>query len=153
MNGSTIFTTLVPILLIGGLLGITISILVILIRGLIRLKKLKQPTQSLLRAEIVPDETEKTEALVQWTKPFGELDLRGGEMVFIEDNLEDMMEIRWPDGMIMDVGYIEESKTYEIVTVMNDTKEAWAAPLSEITVKDRNELISVLQKEIWRVRS
>lgn len=43
-----------------------------------------------------------------WVKPFLTLDLCGGTLVSILNDDEDMLEIRWPGGMWIDVGFIEE---------------------------------------------
>jgi len=88
-----------------------------------------------------------------WVTPFKNLELLGGELTPILNNDEDMLEIRWRDGMWIDVGYIASTKTYYITTVSDDSAEAWNNPLSIIKVKDREELVSILQKEIIRCRS
>jgi hypothetical protein len=47
-----------------------------------------------------------------WVKPFLTLDLCGGSLVSILNDDEDMLEIRWSDGMWIDVGFIEEEKKH-----------------------------------------
>lgn len=88
-----------------------------------------------------------------WAESFSKIDIFGGEFTFIENNGQDMFEIIWPDGMIMDVGYIEEDKTYYITTVTEDSSWAWNNPLSEAAITNRRELIPTLQKEIKKCRS
>lgn len=87
-----------------------------------------------------------------WVKPFLTLDLCGGSLVSILNNDEDMLEIRWSDGMWIDVGFIEEEKTYYITTVANDTLESWNNPLSVLKTSNRMDLVNMIQQEIFRCR-
>ena len=87
-----------------------------------------------------------------WVKPFLTLDLCGGSLVSILNNDEDMLEIRWSDGMWIDVGFIEEEKTYYITTVANDTLESWNNPMSVLKTSNRMDLVNMIQQEIFRCR-
>jgi len=87
-----------------------------------------------------------------WVKPFLTLDLCGGSLVSILNDDEDMLEIRWSDGMWIDVGFIEEEKTYYITTVANDTLESWNNPLSVLKTSNRMDLVNMIQQEIFRCR-
>ena len=87
-----------------------------------------------------------------WVKPFLTLDLCGGSLVSILNDDEDMLEIRWSDGMWIDVGFIEEEKTYYITTVANDTLESWNNPLSVLKTSNRMDLVNMIQQEILRCR-
>ena len=87
-----------------------------------------------------------------WVKPFLTLDLCGGTLVSILNDDEDMLEIRWSDGMWIDVGFIEEEKTYYITTVANDTLESWNNPLSVLKTSNRMDLVNMIQQEIFRCR-
>ena len=87
-----------------------------------------------------------------WVKPFLTLDLCGGSLVSILNNDEDMLEIRWSDGMWIDVGFIEEEKPYYITTVANDTLESWNNPLSVLKTSNRMDLVNMIQQEIFRCR-
>ncbi len=87
-----------------------------------------------------------------WITPFLSLELLGGTLIPLVNDDEDMLEIRWTDGMWIDVGFLEKDGAYYITTVAQDTPESWDAPLSVITVKDRGELPAVLQREIIRCR-
>ena len=87
-----------------------------------------------------------------WVKPFLTLDLCGGTLVSILNDDEDMFEIRWSDGMWIDVGFIEEEKTYYITTVANDTLESWNNPLSVLKTSNRMDLVNMIQQEIFRCR-
>ena len=88
-----------------------------------------------------------------WLIPFSAIDLCGGTLVPIVNDDEDMLEIRWTDGMWIDVGFIKDEETYYITTVADDTLESWNNPLSVIAITIREELPSALQKEIYRCRS
>ncbi|MBQ3002419.1 MAG: hypothetical protein IJD82_01660 [Clostridia bacterium] len=87
-----------------------------------------------------------------WVIPFSSLDLCGGTLVSILNDDEDMLEIRWPDGMWIDVGYIENESTYYITTVADDTLEGWNNPLSVLKTRNREDLANILQQEIFRCR-
>lgn len=87
-----------------------------------------------------------------WVIPFSSLDLCGGTLVSILNDDEDMLEIRWPDGMWIDVGYIENENTYYITTVADDTLEGWNNPLSVLKTRNREDLANILQQEIFRCR-
>ena len=87
-----------------------------------------------------------------WVIPFSSLDLCGGTLVSILNDDEDMLEIRWPDGMWIDVGYIENESTYYITTVSDDTMESWNHPLSVLKTTNKEDLASILQQEILRCR-
>ena len=88
-----------------------------------------------------------------WLIPFLAIDLCGGTLVPIVNDDEDMLEIRWTDGMWIDVGFIKDEETYYITTVADDTLESWNNPLSVVVITIREELPSALQKEIYRCRS
>ena len=87
-----------------------------------------------------------------WVKPFLTLDLCGGTLVSILNDDEDMLEIHWSDGMWIDVGFIEEEKTYYITTVANDTLESWNNPLSVLKTSNKMDLVNMIQQEIFRCR-
>lgn len=88
-----------------------------------------------------------------WLISFSAIDLCGGTLVPIVNDDEDMLEIRWTDGMWIDVGFIKGEETYYITTVADDTLESWNNPLSVIAITIREELPSALQKEIYRCRA
>ena len=87
-----------------------------------------------------------------WLDPFLSIDLCGGTLMPIVNDDEDMLEIRWPDGMWIDVGFVENESTYYITTVADDTLESWNNPLSVIAITNKEELPNALQKEIYRCR-
>ena len=87
-----------------------------------------------------------------WIAPFLAMDLCDGALVPIVNDDEDMLEIRWDDGMWIDVGFIRDEETYYITTVADDTLESWNNPLSVLKTQNRTELIEIIQHEIFRCR-
>ena len=87
-----------------------------------------------------------------WVIPFLSLDLCAGTLVPILNDGEDMLEIRWSDGMWIDVGYLKNEGAYYITTVSDDTLEGWNNPLSVRKTTNREDLVIILQQEIFRCR-
>ena len=88
----------------------------------------------------------------QWWDAYTSLDLCGGKIVFISDDENDMIEIKYPDKMMIDVGYIYDSGFYEIAVVNEDTKEAWKKPLEILDVFDKKALYSEIQNIIYKYK-
>ena len=88
-----------------------------------------------------------------WVTPFLSLDLRGGTLVTISNNDEDMLEIKWPDGMWIDVGFIKDENVYYITAVASDAPESWNHPISVTRITERHELVAAIQAEILRCRA
>ena len=74
-------------------------------------------------------------------------------MQTICDDDQDMLLITYEDGMQIDVGYIEEDKTYYITVVKDDTMESWNNPLGEFATVDKSKLPTELQKAIYKFRN
>lgn len=87
-----------------------------------------------------------------WWKPFEALDLLGGRINFICDDCEDMIEIFYPDGMLIDIGKPERMNLYIITVVSSNDAAGWKQPLAEIEVPDRNDLFDWIQKIIIQFR-
>lgn len=87
-----------------------------------------------------------------WRDPFRTLELLGGELLFLTEDGEDMLEIRYPDGMVIDVSYIEHWHAYSVSVFPKDTKEGWQHPLEELTVDEKAELPTRIQEMIHRHR-
>ena len=85
-----------------------------------------------------------------WFDSYKNLDLLNGKITFILDGGEDMIEISYKDGMLIDVGYIAELSSYFITVVYNDD---WTKPIEEICVKDKSVLFDKIQKTIYKYRS
>ena len=88
-----------------------------------------------------------------WYDVYKKLDLANGNLQTICDDDQDMLLITYEDGMQIDVGYIEEDKTYYITVVKDDTMESWNNPLGEIATTDKSKLPTDLQKAIYKFRN
>lgn len=85
-----------------------------------------------------------------WYQEYEDLDLCGGELTAILDDDEDMLEINYPDGSMIDVGYIAKNKMYYITAVKDDSGEAWNEPREIIEVSEKSMLAYELQSIIYR---
>ena len=72
-----------------------------------------------------------------WQDDYKNLNLMSGKISFILEDDEDMIEIHYEDGMLIDVGYIERMHSYLITVVSNDTDEGWENPLEEINIENK----------------
>ena len=88
-----------------------------------------------------------------WYDVYKKLDLAQGKLQSICDDDEDMLLITYEDGMQIDVGYIEDDKTYYITVVKDDTMESWNNPLGVFSTNDKSKLPSELQKAIYKFRN
>ena len=88
-----------------------------------------------------------------WYDVYKKLDLAKGKLQSICDDEQDMLLITYEDGMQIDVGYIEDDKTYYIVVVKDDTMESWNNPLGEFATTDKATLPNELQKAIYKFRN
>ena len=87
-----------------------------------------------------------------WEDDYKNLNLMSGKISFILEDDEDMIEIRYEDGMLIDVGYIERMHSYLITVVSNDTDEGWENPLEEINIENKAELFDKIQETICNYR-
>lgn len=88
-----------------------------------------------------------------WYDVYKKMDLAQGELQPICDDDQNMLLITYNDGMQIDVGYIEENKTYYITVVKDDTMESWNNPLGKFATADKSILPTELQKAIYRFRN
>ena len=88
-----------------------------------------------------------------WYDVYKKLDLAQGKLQTICDDDQDMLLITYEDGMQIDVGYIEEDKTYYITVVKDDTMESWNNPLGVFSTDDKSRLPTELQKAIHKFRN
>ena len=88
----------------------------------------------------------------KWYDDYNKLDLSDGKISFILEDDEDMIEIHYEDGMLIDVGYIERMHSYLITVVSNDTDEGWENPLEEINIENKAELFDKIQETICNYR-
>ena len=87
-----------------------------------------------------------------WQDDYKNLNLMSGKISFILEDDEDMIEIHYEDGMLIDVGYIERMRSYLITVVSNDTDEGWENPLEEINIENKAELFDKIQETICNYR-
>ena len=88
----------------------------------------------------------------EWYDVYKNLDLLSGNIEFILEDDQDMIEIQYKDGMLIDVGYIEEMKAYYITIVSTDDEDGWAHPLKEIEIHDKVNLFAAIQDAINQYR-
>ncbi len=89
----------------------------------------------------------------EWYDDYKNLDLLQGKITFISEDDEDMIEIRYHDGMLIDVGYIKEMPSvYYITVVSTDDAKGWRAPVEEIKVIKKDELFEKIQEAIYKYR-
>lgn len=89
----------------------------------------------------------------KWYDDYKNIDLFGGKISFVLEDDEDMIEIRYKDGMMIDIGYIKRMQSYFITVVSSDTEEGWKNPIEEINVVDKTVLIYKIQETIYKYRS
>lgn len=87
-----------------------------------------------------------------WFDDYKNLDLINGKISFISEDDEDMIEILYQDGMLIDVGYINHLNSYFITVVSSDTVEGWKNPLEEIKIENKAELFDKIQETIRKYR-
>ena len=88
----------------------------------------------------------------KWFDDYNNLDLLNGKICFISEDDEDMIEIHYKDGMLIDVGYIERMHSYFITVVSSDTDEGWKNPLEKIKIENKAELFDKIQETICKYR-
>ncbi len=88
-----------------------------------------------------------------WYDVYKRLNLAQGRLQTICDDDQDMLLITYEDGMQIDVGYIEDDKTYYITVVKDDTMESWNNPLGVFSTGDKSNLPTELQKAIRKFRN
>ena len=88
----------------------------------------------------------------KWWAEYAALDLCGGELTPIVEDDEDMLEIRYPDGGMIDVGLLSVNNMYCITAVTSDDEAGWARPLFSEEIEEREQLSAALQAAIYRFR-
>ena len=88
----------------------------------------------------------------EWYDVYKNLDLLSGNIEFILEDDQDMIEIHYNDGMLIDVGYIEDLQSYYITVVSTDDEKGWENPLGEIEVKSKDKLYETIQETIYKYR-
>ena len=88
-----------------------------------------------------------------WYDAYKKLDLCGGQIAFLLEDDEDMMEIRSRDGMLIDIGKPTASNRYYVTVVSSDDEAGWQKPLAEIAVADKRDLLQKIQETILTYRT
>lgn len=94
----------------------------------------------------------KTPRINNWREAYDRLNLYDGKIEFISDDDEDMIEITYRDGMLIDVGRISANHCYYITVVSSNDEVGWSSPLAEIAVSDKKDLIEKMQGTILKFR-
>lgn len=81
---------------------------------------------------------------------YSDLNLYGGKLEYISDDDQDMLTITYKNGILIDVGYIEELRTYFITAVKDNN---WISPIAEAEVHDKHLLADSLQDMIIKIQS
>lgn len=88
-----------------------------------------------------------------WWEKYNSLNLFNGTVKYICDECEDMIEIRYNDGMLIDVGKAEKDNVYYVTVVSSDDSVGWNNPLAEVAVNDQEDLYDVIQSTIIKFRN
>ena len=88
----------------------------------------------------------------RWWNDYQNLDLCNGHIAFICEDDEDMIEITYDDGMLIDVGKPIATNCYCITVVSSDDEAGWKTPMSEIEVIDKRDLVWKIQETILKFR-
>ncbi len=94
----------------------------------------------------------KTSSFHIWWNDYQNLDLCNGEISFISEDDEDMIEIIYEDGMLIDVGKPISSNFYYITVVLSNDEIGWKNPISEIVVTNKQDLVNKIQETIFEFR-
>ena len=87
-----------------------------------------------------------------WWDDYQSLNLCGGTISFILEDDEDMIEINYADGMLIDIGKPMSINKYCITVVLSNDELGWKNPIMEITVDNKEDLIWKIQETIFKVR-
>lgn len=88
----------------------------------------------------------------RWWDDYRSLELCGGTISFILEDDEDMIEIHYADGMLIDVGKPMATNQYCISVVSSDDENGWKNPIQEMTVANKEELFRRIQETIFKFR-
>lgn len=89
----------------------------------------------------------------KWYSDYQKLNLYNGNIAFISEDDEDMIEISYDDGMVIDVGKPKSTDYYYITVVSSDDINSWNNPISEVTVTDKKDLLKKIQETILKHRN
>lgn len=91
-------------------------------------------------------------AVSGWWDDYKELDLKGGRINFIIEDDEDMIEIFYDDGMLIDIGKPTACDSYCITVVSSNDADGWNNPIAQIDVNYKKDLVSKIQEIIDKFR-
>ena len=83
-----------------------------------------------------------------WQNEFAALNLQGGKISFICNDDEDMIEITYHDGMLIDVGKSLSTGLYHVTVVSSNDVIGWQHPLYELSISARADLFAGIQNAI-----
>ncbi len=146
---------IIPWLFLRNIISLWIPLILPIIYLIIRHFLNKKYDEKLDKAftEFMSCCTAYTSDAKNWYDAYKKLDLAQGKLQTICDDDQDMLLITYEDGMQIDVGYIEEDKTYYITVVKDDTMESWNNPLGVFSTNDKSKLPTELQKAIYKFRN
>ena len=87
----------------------------------------------------------------QWWNEYDDIDFMGGDASFIMNDEEDMIEILYHDGMLIDVG-LDKDNIYNITVLGSNDKKGLDDPLCVVSFSERDMLHDKLQEIIQRFR-
>lgn len=90
--------------------------------------------------------------MLNWKKPYNNLNLCNGKIQFLSEDDEDMIKIEYNDGMLIDVGKPLADNRYCITVVKEDTLFGWQNPLAEIYILNKQDLANKIQETITKFR-
>lgn len=80
-----------------------------------------------------------------WTK----VDFQSGKVTWIENALqEDMLQVEYPNGLILDMGWYENGY---IIYIVRDFE--WNNPLARFTTRNVDDLSQLLVKAVTRIET
>ena len=88
----------------------------------------------------------------EWYSDYQCLNLCNGDINFIMEDNEDMIEITYKDGMLIDIGKPELFDYYCITVVSSNDDIGWSNPIEEIIVEDKQDLVRNIQEIILKYR-
>ena len=79
-----------------------------------------------------------------WIEKCRAIDFKGG-LLELWENQNNLMEVWYENGFLIDVGYIQRLDTY-FVTVIRD--DDWAVPVRTVAVQEETKLLTVIQEAV-----
>ena len=79
-----------------------------------------------------------------WIEKCRAIDFKGG-LLELWENQNNLMEVWYENGFLIDVDYIQRLDTY-FVTVIRD--DDWAVPVRTVAVQEETKLLTVIQEAV-----